>query len=66
MTDTEQIPAEIREAYKYDPVYCTECEMTVSVTIHADDPQPLRWECPCAVGYPTAILPDQWAVPEGF
>ncbi len=63
---TESAPPEIREAFKHDPVYCTECEMPVSVTIFEDDPQPLRWECPCTVGYPTAALPDQWAVPEGF
>ncbi len=56
-------PETIREAFKYDPVYCTECETPVSVTI-ADDPQPYRWECSCAVGYPTASLPDQWFHPE--
>jgi len=61
--ETETAPPEIREQFKYDPVYCTECETPVSVTIK-DDPQPLRWECSCAVGYPTGALPDQWAVPD--
>ncbi len=56
-------PETIREQYKYAPVYCTACELPVSVTI-ADDPQPYRWECTCSVGYPTASLPDQWVVPD--
>lgn len=59
----EQIPEEVREAFEYAPVYCVDCEVPVSVTIK-DDPQPLRWECSCAVGYPTAVLPDQWIRPD--
>ena len=63
MSDIEQIPQEIQEQFEHEPVYCTDCEIPVSVTI-VDDPQPFRWECSCAVGYPTAALPDQWINPE--
>lgn len=60
---TERAPPEIREQFKYDPVYCIDCEMPVSVSIK-DDPQPYRWECSCTVGYPTAELPEMWHMPE--
>ena len=65
MNDSQmaRAPPEIREAFEHDPVYCTECEMAVSVTV-VDDGQPLRWECPCATGYPTGRLPDQWHMPD--
>jgi hypothetical protein len=59
----ERAPPEIREQFKYEPVYCSECETPVSVVLK-DDPQPLRWECSCAVGYPTGVLPDQWFMPD--
>ena len=64
-SETTQAPSEIREAYKYDPVYCVDCETPVSVTVDHDDPEPMQWECSCAVGYPTAVLPDQWIMPDG-
>jgi hypothetical protein len=62
-TTAEDIPEEIREAFEYTPVYCTACEAPVAVTVK-DDPEPLTWECSCAVGYPTSELPEQWIRPD--
>lgn len=56
----DEIPDEILEQFKYTPVYCTECELPVSVTVDPEDPEIYNWECSCSVGYPSAELPDAW------
>ena len=60
----EAIPETIREQFKYQPVYCPECELPVSVSIGDEHPKDIRWECSCAVGGPAETLPDHWILPK--
>jgi len=61
--ETEEIPQTIREQFKYEPIYCRDCELPVSLTIDNDDTQPQRYECSCKVRAPASAFPDCWVVP---
>lgn len=63
MTDVDEIPESIREQYEYDPFYCRDCEMPISLTVDNEDVQPQRYECSCTVRSPAVAFPEHWVIP---
>jgi len=61
--DNTPVPAEIVEQYEYEPVYCTDCELPVTVSLNRDAEtmdEITKFECSCSVGSVGAVKPDCW------
>ena len=56
---TERPPDGIRDQFDHEPLWCSTCEVPVTVT-QTDDGE-RRYECWCHVIEPAEGLPDDWS-----
>lgn len=57
---SERENADTERSFTYEPVWCTECENPVVVTMDHDDVQPMRFECNCTAISPAVKMPEEW------